>query len=282
MSVYARVKKIIKGGGIFGGDSTENYNMYIPETSDLNLKVDTSTLNENIRNVKTLISSEEKSRKRNEATVANSLSQINTNISKKADTSAVENKIKEITDCNRLAQEKAVLEKLFSEQITKIQNVCTKEQNKISSEIKAFQSIDLNKDLERKLSPLNTLLLSTEEKLNIISSTLKNMDVVKEEIAKLDKLMLSRKNEIQSISQEIDRKKNDLDNFASQKTSEINNTYQQIISIQSKITNEINSQYKKSNMLMMENDKKMAQSIRNLWRTIFGIIIGVIILHIIL
>jgi len=333
MSVHAQVKRIItQGGGFFGGNTTENYDMYIPETPDLNLKADKSTLNENIRNVKELISSEERSRKQSETTITNSLSSLKTDLSKKADVSKVEEKIKEITDCNRLAQEKSALEKLFSEQITKIQNACTEERNKISTEIKTFQSIDLNKDLERKLSPLNTLLLKTEEKLNTISSELNNLGVIKEEIVKIDKQFQSRKNEIQStlqeidkkkddfnnlasqktaeierihqqinsvqpkisdeiksqyeneiqsILQEIDKKKDDVNNLASQKTAEIKDIYQQIISIQSKITDEIKLQHKNYDMLMIEMNKKMTQNRKNLRWSIVGICIGVIILHII-
>jgi hypothetical protein len=190
-------KRFVKSG--FFSDTYEDVYNTMAEMSDVDVKADRSSVDAKINNVESKIKTESNNREEFKRQLENQLSSFNRNLETKVDKILLEKMKNEILSNDRLIKEQYTLQSLFELLIERIHKECSIEYEKIKKEVDTFKAINLNKELQTKLLPLDQSLKILISKTEATSEQLKNIAPLKTFLA----ATLEFQNKLSSAKTEI-------------------------------------------------------------------------------
>jgi chromosome segregation ATPase len=183
MSKSIRVKKYDSSGGFWGNGAYVDYDLDVTVPSDLDTKADRSSVDAKIKNVETKISTESSNRENLKQNIDKRLISFENALTSKIDKNLLDKMKSEILSNDRLTKEQNTLQSLFQLLIDRMHKECSVEYEKIKREINTFKSIDLNKELQVKLAPLDQILKTLAAKIETTFEALKKVKPLKDTLA---------------------------------------------------------------------------------------------------
>ena len=188
--------------GSMAGYAKSHTTTEVPSMYDVEQKADRSSLDAKISNVVDKIEAESENREKLEEAIREELDSLSNKLNKKVDKNLLETMKSEILSNDRLTKEQNTLQSLFQLQTDRIHKECAIEYDKIKKEVDAFKSIDLNKELQAKLTPLDQNLKNLIAKIEATFDALQKVAPLKDTLAanvELQNRLASAKTEINSL-----------------------------------------------------------------------------------
>jgi chromosome segregation ATPase len=182
--------------GVVTGMSS--YSTTVPDYDDLREKADSKNVDKKIEIVVSKIETEGNNRKELEQKLVS----FNNALTSKIDKNLLEKMKSEILSNDRLTKEQNTLQSLFQLLIDRMHKESAAEYDKIKKEIDAFKSIDLNKELQVKLAPLDQNLKTLIAKTNATFESLQKVAPLTDTLAAnadFQRRLASAKTEINTL-----------------------------------------------------------------------------------